>query len=441
MLQKGKFLLMNHNTVSVITFGCKMNQAESEFIAERFEEKGYKVFFDEKNGKSDYYFINTCTVTSEAERKIRQTIRRIKRNNPASVIIAGGCYAHTQADEILNTGADLVLGNLEKKYIFDYIGKTGKYVDDFYWLRNNDRVLIPGNSYEDRTRIFLPIEEGCNEACAYCRIIFARGTRIRSLSQNEIISVINNYIKNGYKEIVLTGINMAYYGYGTDTDLKKLLKNIDNEFGKQEVRIRLTSLYPDSIDEDISLLMNNSDIFEKHVHLSLQHTADNVLKRMGRKYSGKDIYNAFNLMRKYNNNFSFTSDIIVGFPGETENDFSELAESLRKFKMLKTHIFRYSGRPGTKASRYENQISGEIKKIRVKELEKIASESSEAYKKDLLGLKVKVLAEKVNDENNFFGYDEFYIPHKVSGILAQKNNFYDVSIKDYEEEEVISHVL
>lgn len=114
MLQKGKFLLMNHNTVSVITFGCKMNQAESEFIAERFEEKGYKVFFDEKNGKSDYYFINTCTVTSEAERKIRQTIRRIKRNNPASVIIAGGCYAHTQADEILNTGADLVLGNLEK---------------------------------------------------------------------------------------------------------------------------------------------------------------------------------------------------------------------------------------------------------------------------------------------------------------------------------------
>ncbi|BBE31935.1 threonylcarbamoyladenosine tRNA methylthiotransferase MtaB [Tepiditoga spiralis] len=423
--------------ISLITFGCKMNQAETQKISEVFEDLGFSTCFDEKDGKSDFYFINTCTVTSEAERKIRQLIRRIKRKNNSSKIIAGGCYVHTDAESILKSGADLILGNHEKKEIQKYYNKTGIFLDKSYWLKE-DKVIVPERSYGNRTRIFLPIEEGCLNACSYCRIIFARGTKIRSLTIHDVLNNIKKYINTGYKEIVLTGINMEYFGYGLNENLEKLLFQIEKNFSKEDVRIRLTSLYPDSINENISKLLNESNIFEKHVHFSMQHISSNILKNMGRRYSERTIYKSVEMLRKYNELFSITADLIVGFPGETNKDFEILLKGVNDLKLLKTHSFRFSPRPFTKAERMKKQIPSEIKKQRIKILNKESLKTSKKYLENFQNKKVKVLFE--SKENNFYcGYDEYYIYHYSKDVLQK--GFNNTIIKSVIPEGVVSNVL
>lgn len=421
--------------ISFITYGCKLNQSETEKMAEKLENN-YQIVFEEKDGESDIYILNTCTVTSEAERKIRQTIRRIKRNNPETKVIATGCYSHTDAKKIKEIGADLVLGNLEKKYIDKKINEKGIIVDKAYWLRDKDKIEIPENPLGNRTRIFLPIEEGCHNACSYCRIIFARGTKIRSLDKSIILNKISDFIQKEIKEIVLTGINLGYYGYGTNYGFKDLLKDIDSNFKNENIRIRISSLYPDMIDEEFSKIINSSNIFEKHVHLSLQHVSDNVLYNMGRKYKKIDVLNAFKYLRKFDENFSITADIIVGFPGETEKDFNELLDFVSKNRILKVHGFRFSARPNTKAKRLKNQIPGNIKKDRNKKLNLISKESTKKYLNNLKDKKVKVLIE----ENNK-GYDEYYINHNINSNFERNNIFKEVIIEKIINEGVVSNVL
>ncbi len=422
--------------ISFITYGCKLNQSETEKMAEKLSENNYEINFEEKNGESDIYILNTCTVTSEAERKIRQTIRRIKRKNPKVKIIATGCYSHTDANKIKEIGADLVLGNLEKKYIDETINEEGIIVDKAYWLRKEDKIEIPDNPLGERTRVFLPIEEGCHNACSYCRIIFARGTKIRSLEKNIILDKISDFIKKGIKEIVLTGINLGYYGYGTDYNFKNLLQDIAIKFNNEDIRIRISSLYPDMIDEEFSKIINKSNIFEKHVHLSLQHVSNNVLKMMGRKYIKKDIINAFNNLRKFDKDFSITADIIVGFPGETEEDFNELLEFIEKNRLLKVHGFRFSARPNTKAKRLKPQIPGNIKKDRNKKLSETSKTSSKEYLNNMLNKRVKVLIEEDNK-----GYDEYYINHIIENKNFEENIFKEVKIKKIIAEGVVSDVF
>ena len=423
--------------ISLITFGCKMNQAETQKISEVFEDLGFSTFFDEKDGNSDLYFINTCTVTAEAERKTRQLIRRIKRKNPLSKVIAGGCYVHTNANALQKSGADLILGNHEKKEIEKYYDKTGIFLDKAYWLRE-DSISVPKNSYGNRTRIFLPIEEGCLNACTYCRIIFARGTKIRSLTISEVITNIKNYINKGYKEVVLTGINMEYFGYGTNETLEKLLFQIEKNFAKDDVRIRLTSLYPDSINENISKLLNESNIFEKHIHFSMQHISSKVLKNMGRRYTEKTIYESVEMLRKYNSLFSITADLIVGFPGETKEDFEILLKGMKELKLLKAHGFRFSTRPFTKAEKMSEQIPSEIKKQRIKTLNKEASQLTKKYLEAFKDKKVRVLFE--SKEKDFYcGYDEYYIYHRSKDTF--KKGFNNVQIKSVTSEGVVSNVL
>ncbi|TGG87347.1 tRNA (N(6)-L-threonylcarbamoyladenosine(37)-C(2))-methylthiotransferase MtaB [Geotoga petraea] len=421
--------------ISFITYGCKLNQSETEKMAEKLNSN-YNITFEEKDGRSDIYVLNTCTVTAEAERKIRQTIRRIKRKNSNIKIIATGCYSHTDAEKLKEIGADLVLGNLEKKYIDQNIEKEGIFVDKAYWLRKQDKIEIPNFPMGNRTRVFLPIEEGCYNACTYCRIIFSRGTKIRSLDKEIIFDKISDFIDQGIKEIVLTGINLGYYGYRTDYNFKCLLKDIEKKFGTKNIRIRISSLYPDMIDEQFAKIVNESDIFENHVHLSLQHVSNDVLENMGRKYRKKDINNAFKNLRKYNENFSITADIIVGFPGETEEDFQELINFVKKNKLQKIHGFRFSARPNTKAKRLENQIPGNIKKERNKILFEASKYSSKDYILNMIGKKVKVLI-----ENNNKGYDEYYISHKINGQNNEENNFKEVIIKQINTEGVVSDVF
>ncbi|GAB6189552.1 tRNA (N(6)-L-threonylcarbamoyladenosine(37)-C(2))-methylthiotransferase MtaB [Marinitoga arctica] len=425
--------------VNIITFGCKLNQAESEFIGEKLEKLNFKVFYDQKNGNSDYVLINSCTVTSEAERKIKQLIRSIKRSDKDKKVIVVGCYSHTNFDEIQNAGADLILGNLEKKYIEKYIEKIGIYVDKLYWKKDEEKVFIPSRPYSTYSRYFLPIEEGCLEFCTYCRIIFARGNKIRSVKKENIFDSIDKIYHQGIKEIVFTGINLTYYGYGTEYNLKNLIYDLNKKYNNQEIRFRISSLYPDFIDKEFIKLLNDSPVFEKHIHLSLQHVSTEILKNMGRKYTENYLYKLFDDIYAINSKFSISADLIVGFPGEKESDFNKLINFLHQYNFSRIHAFRYSSRPNTKAARMKNQIPGNIKKQRMKELKKYIEISTLKYLDSLKNENVKVLIEKVN-KGNSFGYDEYYIYHKINGDL-QNNTFYNARIKNIDNTGVISDVL
>ncbi|WGS64752.1 tRNA (N(6)-L-threonylcarbamoyladenosine(37)-C(2))-methylthiotransferase MtaB [Marinitoga aeolica] len=430
---------MSIKKIDIITFGCKLNQAESEFIGEKLKNINFDVSYDKKNNNSDYVLINSCTVTSEAERKIKQLIRSIKKNNSNKKVIVVGCYAHTNAEELRNIGADLILGNLEKKYIENYIEKKGIFVDKVYWNKEKERVFIPSKPYNSYSRYFLPIEEGCLEFCSYCRIIFARGNKIRSVEKEDIFNKVDEIYNKGIKEIVFTGINLSYFGYGTDYNLKKLIYDLNEKYSNKEIRFRISSLYPDFIDKNIIKVLNESPIFEKHIHLSLQHVSDNVLRNMGRKYTEKYLYNLFDMIYSINGYFSVSADLIVGFPGENKEDFQKLISFLNKYDFSRVHAFRYSSRPNTKAARMKNQIPGNIKKERMKELQKYINISTNRYLDKLKSKNTKVLIEKISG-NESFGYDEYYIYHKIDKKLSD-NMFYSVRINNIENTGVISYVL
>lgn len=399
--------------VSLLTFGCKLNQAETQAIAERLS-KDFEINFEEKNGESDIYILNTCAVTKEAERKVRQTIRRLKNLNKDSKIVTIGCFSNANPKELENLGVDLVLGNFEKKNIENFIEKNGVYVDKNFWL-NKEKIVImkPQSAYSNYTRFFLPIEEGCINGCTFCKIRFLRGIKISSLSQEEVITQIREAIKRGYKEVVLTGINLGYYGFERGESLEDLLNNVGKIFDNKDIRIRLTSLYPENVSNNLSFILNNYSIFEKHVHLSIQHFSDKILKAMGRKYSSKDVSTAINLLRKYDPKFSITCDLIVGFPGEEAEDFQIMLDSIKNLKLLKVHGFRFSPREGTIAAKMENQIPENEKKERLNRLLSVSEKSKYDYLSQLINSEVNVLIESFY-KNNFYGYDEYYIFHEIT---------------------------
>lgn len=430
--------------VSFITFGCKMNQAESQAMAEKLSPH-FDIVFEEKMGKSDIYVLNTCAVTSEAERKVRQTIRRLKKSNENSKIIATGCYSVSDPEELKKVGADLVLGNLEKKQIDRLLCEEGIYSDKYFWFHNEKYdILVPNEPYGDRTRIFLPIEEGCINSCTFCKIRFLRGLKIVSLPTEEVIKSIEKFIEKGYKEIVLTGTNLGYYGMDNSETLEELLNQIGKSFADKEIRIRITSLYPEIITDNLSTILNSYPIFEKHIHLSIQHFSDKILQSMHRKYNRKMIYTAIENLRKYDSKFSITCDLIVGFPGEDEEDLRILFDSIEELKVLKVHSFRYSLREGTVAAKMQNQIPGNEKKDRLSQMDKIADLSRKNYLNDMLGSRVKVLTES-SSKNGLFGYDEYYIPHNVQfhEKKIEKGEFFSTVISSLSKENkgVVSNVL
>ena len=425
--------------ISLITYGCKMNQAETQKIGEELLRAGYDIVFEEKQGKSDYYLINSCTVTSEAERKIRQFIRKIKRMDINKKIITVGCYSQVDSFALHNAGSDLVLGNLEKKYILDYIEKNGIFVNKAYWLNSKEKIYTSQKIISDKTRAFLPIQEGCNNACSFCKVIFARGTVLRSIKTFKVIELIQSYVENGYKEIVLTGINLGLFGKDHGESLEYLMSQLDKTFNSINIRIRLTSLYPDNLTDKVSEMLAYSNVFEKHIHLSLQHLSDKILKDMGRKYDKNIIISSINKLRDKNNFLSLSADLIVGFPGESDSDFEEIMDFLKHYDFLKIHVFRYSKRPGTKASTFKDQISGNLKKDRLNKIIKISDKSKSSYIDKMIDKNALVISEKT--ENGFtYGYDQYYIYHKINGVY-DVNNILNVKIKNVEDEGVISDVF
>ncbi|MBB6062845.1 threonylcarbamoyladenosine tRNA methylthiotransferase MtaB [Thermosipho japonicus] len=417
--------------VSVLTYGCKLNQYESELMAEKLENEGYIVVNEEV--ESDIFVINSCVVTNEATRKIKQQIRRLKRKFPGAKVVVTGCYSQLGFEELEKEGVDLVLGNNEKKYIDKYLRESGVFVDKAYWNRNTLEDEFVFSSLAERTRAFIKVQDGCTNTCSYCAIRFARGNRIRSKPVELVVSEVLRLVNKDYKEIVITGLNLGKFGKDIDSSLHELLRSLVKIKG--DFRIRLSSINPEDLDEELINLIGTEEKICNHLHIPLQSGSTDVLKNMRRNYTQDDYLRVVGSIRKIDPNFSITTDIMVGFPGESEKDFEETLKVVREVLFSKVHAFRYSDRPNTLASKMSKKVPGNVKKERVEVLEKVSTSVAKDYRKRLVGRKAKVLIESYKNKI-YSGYDEYYVLHETShGEFGKIEN---VTIQAVTDEGVIS---
>ncbi len=390
--------------VSIHTFGCKLNQYESQAMAENLGK--FEVSFSSES--ADLFIINSCTVTSEAERKLRQLLRRLKAKNPGSLFIVVGCYSELSPNDLKRLGVDVVLGVKEKRRIKSYVEHLlMEHSDD-----HEQEFLTVTSSHEGRTRAYLAIEDGCINQCSYCRIRLARGSNIVSKPPELVRKEFEGLVRKGFKEIVLTGVNIGYYGFGEGHNLVDLLKELLKLPG--DWRIRLGSVDPDTVDRHFLDLMAREKRMTRHIHLSLQSGSDKILKSMKRNYTTRKYLAVVDEARSLDSRFSFTTDIIVGFPGEERRDFEETMSIIEEVGFLKSHVFRYSNRPGTEAAELKHQIRGEVKRERAKLVLEKAHNSRYLYLSRHIGKSNRVLIERVSS-NWSSGYDEYYIPHRIAG--------------------------
>lgn len=402
--------MVKNKKVAFITLGCKVNQYETNAMIQNFIQKGYTI--EDSDKKSDIYIVNTCTVTNMSDRKSRQMLRRVKELNPQAIIVACGCYAQVGKTELEKIKEiDLILGNNEKKDIVEYVEEYMQkqehksIINDL--MSQKEFIEFGDITFTEKTRAVIKIQDGCDRFCSYCIIPYARG-RVRSRLPDNIISEITEIAKEGIKEVVITGIHIASYGkdFNKSYTLIELLEEINKIEGIE--RIRLGSLEPLIITEDF---VNRIEKLEKvchHFHLSLQSGCDKILKSMNRRYTIEQFINIVDLLRKKFNDIILTTDIIVGFPGETDSDFEETYNFLSDIKFYKTHIFKYSQRKGTKAAQMKNQISGEVKEKRSKRLIELSNKNQKEYNESYIGKKVEVLMEE--QKNNVYqGHTKNYI--------------------------------
>lgn len=415
-------------TVAFYTLGCKVNQYETQAISELFEKEGYTVCpFEEK---ADIYIINTCSVTGLSDRKSRQMIRRAKRKNPCGIIAVTGCYAQTAADEILKIeGVNLTVGTQNRadivKMCENAAGKRVNAVTDILHTHDFEEDLSV-TSYEDRTRAYIKVQEGCSQFCSYCIIPYARGP-IRSRSRLNIISEAKRLVEKGFSELVLVGIHIASYGKDLkNTSLAELIDEINNIDGLK--RIRLSSIEPMTLNEDFIHAVRPADKLCHHFHISLQSGCDETLKRMNRKYTGEDYEHIVSLLRENFDDCAITTDIMVGFPGETDEEFQKSAEFAKKIKFSDTHIFPYSPRPNTPAAKLE-QLDAQTKQHRSEEMFKIAAKSRKDFLDAHIGQVMEVLFERECEKGIFEGKTKNYIHVEASSDTDISGKILDVIIR------------
>ena len=383
------------------TLGCRLNEAEIESWAGKFQEKGHKLIADP--ACADLLVINTCAVTQEAVKKSRQIIRRIHRNNPTAKLVVSGCYSTLDKKNINELpGIDLVIDNSEKEKLVDIS------------LRELNLETMPSLSTEPgetslfkrgRNRAFIKIQDGCRHRCTFCIVTIARGEEY-SRTINEIINEINKYHEQGIKEVILTGVHVGGYGSDINSSLYQLIKIV---LDKTTIpRIRLASVEPWDLHEKFFSLFNNKRLMP-HIHLPLQSGCDSVLKRMGRRCKTKDFKSIVQKARDEISNFNITTDIIVGFPGETEDEWQESLKFINEVGFSHIHIFTYSKRQGTKASRLDNHIDNVTKKMRSKELHELTKLTRKKILNDEIGKEYFVLWESRDDDGNWSGYTEHYL--------------------------------
>ena len=377
--------------------GCKVNQYESNAIIQQFLENGYELVNFEQ--KADVYIINTCTVTNMSDKKSRQHLRKVKKTNPAAIIVAVGCYAQVAKNELEKIEEiDIVLGNNEKKDIIKYVNEyNNKRRIQVSEIEKTNTYLEFGTVIHlETTRAVIKIQDGCNNFCTYCIIPYARG-RIRSRNKEMILQEVQKIADLGIKEVVLTGIHIDSYGKEKNDNyyLIDLIEDI-NKIEKIE-RIRIGSLEPTIITEEFCKRLSNVEKICNHFHLSLQSGCNATLKRMNRKYTTEEFRKCVNLLRKYFKEVNLTTDIIVGFPGETETEFEETYKFLKEIKFFKMHVFKYSKRKGTVAAKMENQINENIKEKRSQNLIELSDHNKKEILESYIGKEVEVLFEEEKD--------------------------------------------
>lgn len=394
--------------------GCKVNAYETEAMQHLLEEAGYEIVpFTQK---ADVYVINTCSVTNMADRKSRQMLHKAKKNNPDSIVVATGCYVQTSEKEVLNDlSVDIVIGNdrkhdlvrLLEEYSLDSVNDT---VDDINDGKHDFEELFIDQTKE-HTRAFIKVQDGCNQFCSYCIIPYARG-RVRSRRFENVIAEVERLAANGFKEVVLTGIHLSSYGVDFEeaTGLLELIQAVNAVKGIE--RIRLGSLEPKIVTEHFASELSKLDKICPHFHLSLQSGCDATLKRMNRKYTTKEYERGCELLRKYFVHPAITTDVIVGFPGETEEEFEQTEAYLEHIHFYEMHIFKYSKRKGTRAAVMPDQIDEQVKAVRSEKLIALGHDMSKEFRKFYIGKNEEALFEEkavIGDKEYFVGYTKEYV--------------------------------
>ena len=418
--------------------GCKVNAYETEAMQQILEQAGYEIVpFHER---ADVYVINTCSVTNMADRKSRQMLHKAKKTNPEAIVIAAGCYVQTKEDEAaLDESIDIVIGNNKKHMLLDAIEayekkrqgneteKVNEVVDINHVKQDYEELHLEKTA--EHTRAFLKVQDGCNQFCSYCIIPFARG-RVRSRKAEDVLAEVERLAAHGYQEVVLTGIHLSSYGVDTGDDLLHLIELVHGV--EQIKRIRLGSLEPRIVTEDFVKRLSELEKICPHFHLSLQSGCDTVLKRMNRRYDTKEYEAGCALLRKYFSHPAITTDVIVGFPGETEEEIQMTREYLERIHFYEMHIFKYSKREGTKAAVMPDQVDEQEKTRRSAILLELEKKMSDQFRMDYVEKQVTVLLEEAmewNGKTYFTGYTKEYVKVAVETKENLANQFVTGTIK------------
>ena len=419
---------MEHKKVAFYTLGCKVNQYETNAIAQRFIEKGYKkVEFEDV---ADIYVINTCSVTNMADKKSRQIIRQAKGHNQNAIVVATGCYAQVNKEELEKIEElDIIVGNSDKANIVAIVEQYSNKYQQVGKIEEEKEFQDFGTvTYTEKTRAVIKVQDGCNNFCSYCIIPYAKG-RVRSRKKESVIKEIKEIVKTGIQEVVITGIHVASYGkdFTDGTRLIDLLEAINKIDGLK--RIRLGSLEPNLITEEFVKRLGNVNKICDHFHLSLQSGCNETLKRMNRKYTTEEFEKGVNLLRNKFPDVALTTDIIVGFPGETEEEFNTTYKFLEKIKFSKMHVFKYSPRKGTVAAKMKEQISPNIKEERSNKLIQLSNNNEIEFLEKYIGKEAEVLFESSTQDGHIEGHTTNYIEVKAKGKNIE-NTIQKIKIED-----------
>ena len=417
--------------VSVYTLGCKVNTYESEYIISKFKEKNYEIV-DFKDDTADIYIINTCTVTNTSDQKSRKMIRRAKNKNKDAIIVAMGCFTQIREnDNSIMDYIDIVIGNSNKSKIVDiiedYIKNKKKIID----IKNINEASFDDmelSVFNTRTRALIKIEDGCENFCSYCIIPYVRG-RVRSKDPKKVIKEAEKLVKNGYKEIVLTGIHTGHYGSDLDNyDFSDLLSDLELIDGLE--RIRISSIEITELNDKFIKTLEKSKKIVNHIHIPLQAGSDKILKLMNRKYDTKYFLDKINKIRNVRPNMAFTTDVIVGFPSEEEQDFNDTISFVKKVNFAGGHVFPFSKRNGTVAAKMTNQLTNEEKHNRSKKLIEVFENLEEEYYKSFIGKTATVLVETSKD-NLLTGHTDNYLKVSFNSTDNLINKFVSVKLTEY----------
>lgn len=414
---------MNEKTVAFHTLGCRLNMSETGSIAQGFVDRGYRVV--PFGTQADVTFLNTCTVTDGADSTCRNLIRKAHNNNPEGKVVVAGCYAQMEAEKIKRMqGVDLILGTNEKYKVFDYLEEESDLqvkID-----KTNEFWGASTTEADTHTRAFLKIQDGCNYVCSFCIIPFARG-RSRTITIANAVKEAEKLVEKGFKEIVLTGVNIGEYESTSGEKLVDLVKGILNVNGLE--RLRLSSVEPNTITEELLKVLKSSGKYQDHFHIPLQSGSDDILKSMRRKYNTDFYRKTISMVKSYFPDASIGADIIAGYPGETDEQFMETFNFLKELPITHFHVFPYSKRQNTTAAKMDNHIQNSLKKERVKTLINLGEEKLNAFIQEQLGRQAEVLFEQEKD-GYFVGHTSNYLKVKVKSDKNLKNTILSVKLVD-----------